>query len=354
MTDQVSLDEILNQLRANYLFFGVSDTQLVEVIQSAEVYQVERGATITREGEKSTALYIMYTGKACQTRQTKGKETFIKQLSTGNSWGEDCVHERSSQRYRVAAITTVLVVRIDRATLLALADRIPQLAANLQVGGRARELQERADLDWLQNGEEIIYMCRKHPLFLIKKLIFPVLSFLVVLFTTAGIADVTEGDPVTVWLVGLLILFACLVWAGWNALDWSNDYSIITNLRVVWLEQVFGLYDTRQETPLQNLQSINVNSSQLGRIFDYGDVIVRTYTGPLTLHDVESPEDVANLIREHWEVSRQQRRQNNLSEIEQSLRMRLNQRRNRQRFRGYHTSTSDCRGRTGFLTRSIC
>ena len=288
MTDQVSLDDILSQLRSNYLFFGLTDTELVEVIQKSEVYQVDRGATISREGEKSTALYILYTGKACQTRQTKGKETFIKQLGTGNSWGEDCVHERASLRFRVAAITTVLVVRIDRAVLLELADRVPQLAANLQVGGRARDLQEKADLDWLQNGEEIIYMCRKHPLFLIRKLILPILSLLVVLFSTAGIADVSDGDPVVIWLVGLFLMFVRLVvWAGWNALDWSNDYSIITNLRVVWLERVIGLYDTRQETPLQNLQSINVNSSQLGRIFDYGDVIVRTYTGPLKLPDVE-------------------------------------------------------------------
>lgn len=325
MTDQISCDEILDILRSNYLFTGLTDTELVDVVHSVEVYQVERGTTISREGEKSSALYIIQSGKACQTRQAKGKETFLKQLTVGNSWGEDCIQDRSHIHYRIAAISTVLVIRIDRAILLELAGRIPLLAANLQIGGRARNMQDNTDLDWLQNGEEIIYMCRKHPLFLIGKIILPIIVFLVVLFGTAAIADLGDGDIVTIWLVGLFLLFACLVWAGWNALDWTNDYSIVTNMRVVWLEKVFGLYDTRQETPLTTMQSINVQSSQLGRIFDYGDVIVRTYTGPLTLPDVESPDDVANLIREHWEQSRQRRRQTDLSGIEQTLRMRLNQ-----------------------------
>jgi hypothetical protein len=219
----------------------------------------------------------------------------------------------------------VLLIRIDREVLLQLADRIPTLAANLQVGGRARELQDKTDLDWLADGEEIIFMCRKHPLFLIRRLFLPLLVLVAVLFATAGIADLSKSDPVTIWLVGLFLMLCSLLWAGWNSLDWSNDYSIITNLRVVWLERVYGLYDTRQETLLTNLQSINVQSTQWGRIFGYGDVIVRTLTGPLVLPAVESPDDVANLIREHWELSRQRRRQNELSGIEQTLRMRLSQ-----------------------------
>lgn len=325
MTDQISMDEILETLRSHHLFYGLTDQDLVDVVHQVEVYQVERGATISKEGEASSALFIVQSGRACQSRQTKGKEVFIKQLTNGNGWGEDCLRDRSRIRYRVAAITTVLIIRIDRVVLLDLANQIPQLADNLQVGGRSRILEDRADLEWLRDGEEIIYMCRKHPLFLIKKLLLPIVVFLVILFATAGIADLTQGDPLVIWMVGLLLIFFDGLWAAWNAYDWSNDYSIVTTLRVIWIERVLGIYDTRQETPLSNLQSINVSTSQMGRIFGYGDVIVRTYTGPLTLPDVENPDEVANLIREHWDASRSRQRQSEIVNIEQTLRTRLSQ-----------------------------
>jgi hypothetical protein len=325
MTDQISCDDILDVLRSNYLFFGLSDAEMVDVVHSVEVYQVDRGTTICKEGDKSQALYFIHSGKACQTRQTKGKNVFVKQLSLGSSWGEDCVHEHARMRYRVVSISTVLVIRIDRAVLFQLTDRIPQLATNLQVGGRARELQQQVRLEWLRDGEEIIFMGRKHPIFLIKRLVIPILLFILTLFGTATIIDLTTADPVTIWLVCALFIFGSLVWSGWNALDWSNDYSIVTNLRIVWLERTYGLYDTRQEVPLTTLQSINVESDQLGRIFGYGDVIVRTFSGPLTLPDVESPDDVANLIRDHWEQSRVRQRQDEIGNIEQTLRMRLTQ-----------------------------
>lgn len=325
MTEQISLDEVLETLRGNHLFYGLTDQELVDVVHEVEVYQVDRGVTICKEGEESAALYIVQSGRACQTRQTKGKEVFIKQLTYGNGWGEDCLRDRARVRYRVAAISSVLLIRIDRAILLELAGEIPALADNLQVGGRSRQLEDRADLQWLRDGEEIIYMCRRHPLFLIQKVILPILVFTVLLFATAAVADLTGGDPLVIWMVGLLLMFFDGLWAAWNAYDWSNDYSIVTTLRVIYLERVFGMYDTRQETPLSNLQSINVTSSQMGRLFGYGNVIVSTYTGPLTLPDVEDPDEVANLIREHWDASRSRQRQSEMVNIEQTLRTRLSQ-----------------------------
>ncbi len=165
MSNQIALDDVLKTLRENYLFFGLDDFQLAEVVRAVEVYQVDRGAEISREGERSQALFIVQSGKACQTKTAKGKESFLRQISNGNCWGEDCLHANGRVPYRVVAITTLLVIRIERAVLYDLADRIPQLAANLHIGGGSNTLLRQANIRWLENGEEVFFIGRKHPLF---------------------------------------------------------------------------------------------------------------------------------------------------------------------------------------------
>lgn len=325
MTDQIALDEVMTTLKSNYLFYGLNDFELADVVRAVEVYQVDRGAEIIREGDRSDALFILQKGKACQTKQTKGKEEYLRQMVTGNSWGEDCLTMRARSPFRVVAITAVLVIRLDRDILLGLADRIPQLAANFHIGTTSNTTLNQANIRWLEDGEEVFFIGRKHPLFLIKKLLLPVSALVGMLFITALIAGWSKDNEEGVWLVGLLLTVGCVLWAGWNALDWANDYSIVTSLRVAWMERLLGLYDSRHEAPLSTLQSVDVQTTQIGRIFGYGNVVVRTYTGPLVLPDVEYPEDVAKIIRQHWEQSRVNSRREEMSAIQQSLRLRLTQ-----------------------------
>jgi uncharacterized membrane protein YdbT with pleckstrin-like domain len=325
MSNQIALDDVLKTLRENYLFFGLDDFQLAEVVRSVEVYQVDRGAEISREGEPSQALFIVQSGKACQTKSAKGKEQYLRQITSGHSWGEDCLQTRVRVPYRVVAITSLLVIRIDRDILYDLANRIPQLAANLHIGSGSNTLLRRANIRWLEDGEEVFFIGRKHPLFLIKKLLLPIGALVGLLFLMALIAGWSGENSYGIWSVGLVLTVFCILWAGWNTLDWSNDYSIVTSLRIAWLERLYGLYDSRQEAPLSTIQSIDVQTSQLGRIFGYGNVIVRTYTGPLVLPDVEFPEDVATMIRQHWEQAQVNHKRDEISNIEQTLRQRLSQ-----------------------------
>ena len=70
---------------------------------------------------------------------------------------------------------------------------------------------------------------------------------------------------------------------------------------MIWLEKVVGLYDSRQEAPLSSILSVGVETDQLGRILDYGNVIVRTYVGRLEFDYVDHPNQAAEMVREYWE-----------------------------------------------------
>jgi hypothetical protein len=75
----------------------------------------------------------------------------------------------------------------------------------------------------------------------------------------------------------------------------------VTNQRVVWLEKVIFLYDSREEAPLGSILSVGVETDMLGRIFNFGNVIVRTFVGKLEFDHVDHPVQAADMIREYWE-----------------------------------------------------
>jgi len=94
----------------------------------------------------------------------------------------------------------------------------------------------------------------------------------------------------------LIILF--LGWFIWKLIDWSNDFAIITNRRVVSLEKIALFYESRQEAPLDAILSVETSSSQFGRWIGYGNVIIRTYTGVINFQNLAKSELVVRLIND--------------------------------------------------------
>jgi hypothetical protein len=86
----------------------------------------------------------------------------------------------------------------------------------------------------------------------------------------------------------------------WLAVDWGNDYYIVTNQRVVWLEKVVALYDSRQDSPLNTILAVAVETSLLGRWFDFGNVVVRTFVSKIIFHYVSHPAQAQLMIEEYW------------------------------------------------------
>jgi len=124
------------------------------------------------------------------------------------------------------------------------------------------------------------------------------------------------------WLAGIVFL-ALAFWAAWQILDWSNDYYIVTNQRVIYLEKIIGLYDSRQEAPLSTILSVGVQTDQIGRMLDYGDVIIRTYVGKIPFHNVAHPNQAAALIEEHWGRAKEVSHKMDMEAMRQAIRQRL-------------------------------
>ncbi|HAY83742.1 MAG TPA: hypothetical protein DCY42_02140, partial [Chloroflexi bacterium] len=101
-------------------------------------------------------------------------------------------------------------------------------------------------------------------------------------------------------ILGFMLLLFSILWSAWEILDWRNDYFILTNQRVVWIEQMVLQAAARMEAPLAAVQSVDVQTSQIGRILGYGHVLVRTFTGTgsLKLTNVDDPKLMKGNIEE--------------------------------------------------------
>ncbi|MEW5828936.1 MAG: PH domain-containing protein, partial [Chloroflexota bacterium] len=109
----------------------------------------------------------------------------------------------------------------------------------------------------------------------------------------------------------------------WVVIDYGNDYYIITNRRIIWVEKIIGLYDSRQESPISQMQSASVETGLVGRILDYGDVVTRTFTSRVTFGNIEHPHQVKAMLDEYLNRSKAVSRREEVEAMKQAIRIKL-------------------------------
>ncbi|NTW08858.1 MAG: hypothetical protein HGA28_04740 [Anaerolineaceae bacterium] len=121
-------------------------------------------------------------------------------------------------------------------------------------------------------------------------------------------------------LAELAISFFWSLWKGW---DWTNDYSVITDQRLLSLEKVVLFYESRQETPLEAILSLETDTSLAGRWMGFGTIRARTYTGSIEFRYIQNPEWVIALLQEYWSRAKNTQVSINRVEIEADIRSRI-------------------------------
>jgi len=304
------------------MFRRLPEEVLQAISTAAEPVGLRPAETLIRQGDVADSFFIVTRGRLQVTIRRGKREQPVATLSNGDSIGEEELFHRHPRMVSVTALedTSLLRWRNNNFTRWMIAH--PPLRTSLWITSSSRRQARAMNLDWLRKSEGVQLIARKHPFFLFRSLVVPVLAFaaVAVAFTYLYLAGAQSLVP---FLCAGGLLAAAGLWAGWNVLDWSNDYYLVTNQRVVWLERVAAFYDSRQEAPLSTLLSVGVKTDQIGRIFDYGDVQVRTYTGTITFHRVSHPERAADLIEDLWQRARVESKQEEIAAMDLAIRRRL-------------------------------
>lgn len=291
-------------LKKLHIFYGLSDVELAAVAEQLEEHAYAAGSVIFEQNSKAESFYLIYSGSVRIVHREGGKERLLATLVTNDYFGEMALIERRSRSGTCTAVVDSLLFILSRQNFETLLKQSPQLRLNFDLAVRSRRLAQTLQFRWLAPEEVIYFLARKHPVVLYKNLILPALALVVPAFFFYAWYAISQFT--IVMFTGFASLVAILLWVLWLVVDWSNDYYIVTNRRVVWLERVIGVYDSRQESPLNTIMAVAVETDILGRALDYGDVIVRTFVGRITFNNVSHPEQAQRMIEEYWNRTREQ------------------------------------------------
>jgi hypothetical protein len=285
-------------LKKIHLFYGLEDDELETIAEQMDDLSVPKDGVVFEQDSKSEGFYMIYRGSVRIVRKKDGRDAQLAVLVKNDYFGEMGLIARRRRSGTVIATSDTALLVLPHKSFEQLYKHTPQLRLNMDVAIRSRKLARSLRFKWLRSDEVVYFLARKHPIVLYEKLILPVLSLLVPLallyawfnivsFSIVGIAFILS----LIWAVG---------WIIWTVIDWGNDYYIVTNQRVVWLEKVVGIYDSRQESPIGTITSVGIETGQLGRMLDYGNVIIRTYVGKIPFNHVTHPYQAQHMIEEYW------------------------------------------------------
>jgi len=308
-------------LRKIHLFHDLNDDQLLQLGEKFSEVSFDAGEIILEQGAVADSFYLIYSGKVRVYRRRDGHEQELATLVSGDYFGEmEILGPRGIRSASISALESTLTLRISSNEFAEVLKTHPNIKPNIEIAIASRKLARTLRFKWLDKDEVVYFLARKHSFFLLQVLIAPVLSLLIpaFLFLWGGLSGSTAAAS-----FGVIALVLILGWIAWNVIDWGNDYYIVTNQRVVWLEKVIGLYDSRTEAPLTQILSVGVETDLVGRALDYGNVLVRTFVGAIPFRHVLHPQQAAHMVEEYWQRTQLVSEQAEKEAFKDALRQRL-------------------------------
>lgn len=146
----------------------------------------------------------------------------------------------------------------------------------------------------LRNGEDVVYVARRHWITLVMYAFPLVLAIGLIGYTKS----VHRFEDIAFILFAISIIFFI-----YKVFERKFDIWVITNYRIIDESGVFS--HNFKESPLEKINNVNVRQSLLGRIIGFGNVEVQTAAegGDTIIYDAESPkklqEAILNVLQEY-------------------------------------------------------
>lgn len=315
MSEQTEL--ILTLLREVPLFSGLTVEELERLGEEFVIVELPKDEILFQAQEATDGLFVIDSGQVALLG-ADGKQTEI--LKHADVIGTEALNYLPAREKTAMALTDAQVFFLPNKQIQALYASVPAFKETVSVLFNSARLAAYIPMAWLEPGEKIYMMARKHPVFLLFRSIPPIFVFAALWFLMMFLSSQSAFWSLAGLVAGFLF---CLLWLVWNINNWANDFYLITSRRMVWVEHVTGFYDSRQEAPLSTLISVGIKTSQLGYFLGYSDVIVRTYIGDIRFERVGHASTIGKLIETNWARGKRVDLELDAREIRKALRQKF-------------------------------
>ncbi len=135
--------------------------------------------------------------------------------------------------------------------------------------------QKQQKHTWLQPGELLIRLSRRHWIAFLRKAI-PAIISVAALVALAWIGSLFVGAQLWIIVPTVLLILIAIGLFIWGAIDYFNDWIAVTDRRVVYQEKLILISKVRKEAPLDQIQQVDEERTLLGGWLNYGTMIVQT------------------------------------------------------------------------------
>jgi uncharacterized membrane protein YdbT with pleckstrin-like domain len=141
----------------------------------------------------------------------------------------------------------------------------------------------------LQPGEDIKHVSRLHWIVYLPGLVLIIIGLIGLIFFTPG-----QSNPIAPALMGVVFLMGLVgLFQAWFK-RWTTEIAV-TNRRIIYKRGFIRRYTI--EMNMDKVESVDVDQSIMGRLFDYGTITVRgTGTGIEPLYKIDSPIEFRNFV----------------------------------------------------------
>jgi hypothetical protein len=315
--------QIISLLKNLALFSGLDELSLERIAPHVQPITLKEGEPLPLT-RIDPPFYIIVMGKVRYTRLKKRSTGESFTLKHGDFFGADQVFRGKAQLFDLVAIKPTLIFSFQVESLRLLLNSFPELTKNIKRQLAWYNLVRSKRFGWVGEEETVKVVCRKHPAYLLVLELAPLVIAWIGVFAILFASQLdTASFRLALGWFGVAIVAVASAWAVWRFFDWGNDFYIITDERIVWLERTIGLYDSRQEAPLVAIKSGEAKSNAIGRLFGFGDVITETFMGQVFFRHIGDPQGIKNVIDHEHKLAVERQTATDIRSIEGKIRQKI-------------------------------
>ena len=317
-----------NFLKTLFPFYLLSDETLLDMAATARRKAFNAGDSIFAPDQAANMLCLVVSGTIRLRGKRRKTTRDLAFLTSGDLFGLESLGREQVYKTLALCETRTVALLITVASLWKAAENEHIFKRVITMLHRTDLFARRLDLDWLTPEEPILLVSRRHPFILITRLLLWG-TLTLALFAFLLYQSFTSATASSFFL--FLSIFCLCLGGGvslWSALEWSNDYLIVTKRRVTMQRQLVGFYEGRQESPWEAVLSVGLDTTAWSRVIGFGTVTVRSYTGDLLLERLPEPDLVFALLETTRQRMAMEKRHDDAARIREALTSRLEGREN--------------------------
>lgn len=157
-----------------------------------------------------------------------------------------------------------------------------------------KDTQAHLDFDGQRDGEELLFVFRRHMIAMRKGF-----YLLLIPFAVSSIPPLIWQNNLELFLLPIAGLVVGLLLFSYHFLMWYFTVYIVTDQRIRQITQHGFFGKDVVELRLSKIQNISYNVPGLsGELFGFGTIVIQTFVGDLVINKVEHPDKIYNKLQD--------------------------------------------------------